>query len=126
MAFYKILGFVLLALGVIGIFLPLLPTTPFLIGAAACFAKSSEKWHAWLLSNRVFGPTIIKWQERKCISRSTKFAAIGSMLVLGGFSVGFIVEHDGLRVAGVVLLSIGSFTVYRLKTCTDGCEKAGT
>ena len=52
-------GFLSLALGTIGIFLPLLPTTPFVLLAAVCFAKASPRFHNWLLQHRTFGPIVI-------------------------------------------------------------------
>jgi len=60
-AFWLGLGLVCVALGTIGIFLPLLPTTIFLIIAAYAFARSSERLHNWLLSNKIFGPLIKDW-----------------------------------------------------------------
>ena len=84
---YQFCGFLFLALAVIGIFLPLLPTTPFLLVAAACFARSSEKWHAWLLRNATFGPLIRNWEINRCITRRVKAIAILSMLAVGGFSI---------------------------------------
>jgi uncharacterized membrane protein YbaN (DUF454 family) len=68
MIFYKVLGFFFVGLGILGLFLPLLPTTVFLLLAAGCFARSSDKWHRWLLSNRTFGPIINDWNE-KSVSR---------------------------------------------------------
>ena len=55
---YKLLGFICLALGALGLFLPIVPTTPFVLLAAWCFARSSEKWHARLLRSELFGPMI--------------------------------------------------------------------
>ncbi len=60
---WTILGVVFLMIGGIGVVLPLLPTTPFVLVAAGCFAKSSPRMHAWLLANRVFGPMIVDWEK---------------------------------------------------------------
>lgn len=117
MNFFRLLGFVFLALAVVGVFLPLLPTTPLVIVAAACFARSSEKWHRWILQNPTFGPLIRTWEERRCVSVRVKVIAITSMLTVGGYSVWFALESTGLRVAGCLLILLGLFTVLRLKTC---------
>ncbi|MFA6617792.1 MAG: YbaN family protein [Candidatus Neomarinimicrobiota bacterium] len=60
-----IAGFVSLILGIIGVVLPLLPTTPFILVSAAAFARSSKKFHAWLYKNRFFAKLLIDYQERK-------------------------------------------------------------
>jgi uncharacterized protein len=68
-------GWLSLGLGVAGIFLPLLPTTPFLILTAYCFSKGSPRLHRWLLSQPQIGPIIIDWQERKVIRLRAKILA---------------------------------------------------
>lgn len=69
-------GFASLGLGAIGIFLPLLPTVPFMILAAFCFARSNPALEARLLDHRHFGPHIRRWRERGAISRRGKKAAL--------------------------------------------------
>ena len=117
MSLYKLLGFIFLGLGLIGVFLPLLPTTPFLLLSAGCFAKSSEKWHRWLLSSRIFGPTIKDWQEKKCISVSTKVIAISLVVLFGGYSIVFLLTDLKLRILAALLIATGLFFVCRLKVC---------
>ncbi|MDI4632216.1 YbaN family protein [Pelomonas sp. V22] len=65
-------GFAALALGVIGIFVPLLPTTPFVLLAAFCFARGSERCETWLLNHRSFGPMVRNWRERGAIPLRAK------------------------------------------------------
>lgn len=79
--FYFVGGWASLALGAIGAFLPLLPTVPFVILAAFCFARSSPKWEAWLLGHKHFGPHIRAWREKGAISRRGKKAALLTFLV---------------------------------------------
>jgi hypothetical protein len=67
---------VLVGLGVVGIFLPLLPTTPFLLLAAALFAKSSERYYQWLLNNKWFGKYIRNYREGKGVPIRIKLMAI--------------------------------------------------
>ena len=66
------IGLLCVGLGVLGIFLPLLPTTVFLLIAAACFARSSDRLYNWLLTHKWFGPYIKNWREHKAITRRTK------------------------------------------------------
>lgn len=117
MFWYKSLGFLFIGLGAVGAFLPLLPTTPFLLLAAACFARSSERWHGWLLNNPTFGPTIRDWQDRRCISRGAKTTALLSILLFGGYAIGFAIDHFYLRLIGGAILAYGFFFVARLKVC---------
>ena len=69
-----------MALGLIGAFLPLLPTVPFLLLSAFCFARSSERLHDWLISHRVFGPPIQNWRDQGAIGRRAKIFASASIL----------------------------------------------
>lgn len=69
-------GLFFVVLGVVGAFLPILPTTPFMILAAGCFARSSPRLEAWLLSHPVFGPMLRDWRERGAIPRRAKMAAV--------------------------------------------------
>ena len=71
-----VLGFALLALGAVGVALPVLPTTPFVLLAAACFSASSEKFYARLRSNRVFGPYIEHYHKKTGVRLSLKLGSI--------------------------------------------------
>ena len=73
--FYLIAGWASLGLGAIGAFLPLLPTVPFVILAAFCFARSSPRLENWLLTHPHFGHHIVAWREKGAISRKGKIAA---------------------------------------------------
>ncbi len=80
-------GYASLGLGIIGIVLPILPTVPFLILAAFCFAESSERLHVWLTGHPVLGPPIRDWRERGAIARRAKWLASLSMLAVFGLSL---------------------------------------
>ncbi len=79
------LGWTMVALGIIGAVLPVMPTTIFLIGAAACFSHSSPRFEAWLLDHRWLGPPIRNWRASGAIPLRAKIVAIGSMAI--GFGV---------------------------------------
>ena len=111
-------GFLFLAIAVLGVFLPLLPATPFVLLAAACFARSSEKWHRWMLANNTFGPMIRNWEQNRCISCRVKVIAIASMIVVGGFSIFHAVESPAARIAGSLFVMLGLVTVLVIRTCT--------
>lgn len=81
---YFVAGVVLVGLGVIGSFVPVMPTTIFLILAAGCFARCSPRLENWLLTHPKFGPTIVAWRTHGAIPRRIKFVAIGSMVVAMG------------------------------------------
>ena len=72
---YLVAGLVSVALGGIGIILPLLPTVPFMILAAFCFANSSPRLEAWLVEHHIFGDHIRNWRDRRAITRRGKWAA---------------------------------------------------
>lgn len=84
-------GFVCVGLASLGIVLPLLPTTPLLLVAAACFARTDPRFHRWLLTNRVFGPIIRDWQQHRCIPLRAKIATVVMVGLVGGSSVVFFV-----------------------------------
>lgn len=109
---FLVLGLGFTALGFVGAFLPVLPTVPFLILAAACFARSSERLEHWLLSHPQFGPLLTDWRERGAIPKRAKFMA------LGGSALGFVLfvtfSHPGwLAMAAVAgLMAFGMIYVF--------------
>ena len=114
---YLVAGFLLVGLATLGIFLPLLPTTPLLLLAAWCFAHSSEKYHRWLLEHRVFGPIIKNYQENRCIPLKTKILSVAMIVLFGGYAVGFRLENIYVRVIGAALCLTGLFFVLRIPVC---------
>lgn len=79
------IGLLALLSGFIGIFLPVFPTTPFLLVAAWCFVRSSPRAHQWLYRQPVFGKILKQWDETQSISRTTKIFAITMILISLGF-----------------------------------------
>ena len=83
------LGWLAFATGIVGIVLPLLQTTPFMLLAAALFARSSPRFHGWLLAHPWFGPPILDWQQYRGIRRHARRRAI--IFILISFSVSLLV-----------------------------------
>lgn len=115
--FYHILGFIALGLGVIGAFLPIMPTTCFILLAAWCFSKSSDRWHHWLLSHKLFGPALQQWQQSRCIPYKAKLIATISMLISGAYSL-LILESVTLKIILITLITLGIYSIYSIKKCT--------
>lgn len=76
---FMLLGGTFLILGIIGIALPVLPTTPFILLAAACWARGSQRFHDWLIQHRVFGNIVKNWQKNRAIPRGAKYLAWSMM-----------------------------------------------
>jgi hypothetical protein len=97
------LGLFCVGLGMLGVILPLLPTVPFMLLAAFCFARSSERLHNWLLSHRQFGPAVIDWQERGAINPRIK--RISSIAIVAVFTLSLVlgVKTFVLALQAVVL-----------------------
>ncbi len=105
-----LLGWLLVALGVVGIFLPIMPTTIFMILAAGCFSHSSPRFEAWLLDHRLFGTPIRRWRERGAIPRKAKIFAIGSMA--GGYVVMLVTTEPLWWVDPIVACVLIACAVY--------------
>jgi len=97
---WLVLGTVLAVAGLIGVALPLLPTTPFLILAAACFARSSPRLEARILNDPRFGPLVRDWRERGAIPPKAKLFAVGGMA--GGYTVFLLSTGPGLPLSILV------------------------
>ena len=101
---WLVLGLIFVGLGFIGAFVPLMPTTIFLILAAACFARSSPRLEAWLLNHPRFGPTLRAWRAEGAVPRRGKIAACLGMAV--GYGLFWLAARPGfwlgLAVASVV------------------------
>jgi uncharacterized membrane protein YbaN (DUF454 family) len=91
-ALFFVAGSVSLALGAIGIVLPVLPTTPFLLLALACYCRSSKRMTKWVLTNKYFGSYIRRYKEGKGIPIKTKIVAIATLWITISYSAFFIVN----------------------------------
>lgn len=114
---WTLLGMLCLLLGAVGLVLPLLPTTPFVLLAAGCFARSSPRMHQWLLNNALFGPVLQDWERNRCVSRRVKRVALTMMLVVGGTSVLLFVPRGWLMLLAFILIGVGCGVVLSLREC---------
>ena len=103
------LGFISLLLGAIGIFLPLLPTVPFLLLTAFCFARASDRLHQWLITHPTFGPPIVDWNERGAIGRRAKYWATASVAAAFGISFALGVGVYALVAQAIALTCVMIF-----------------
>ena len=92
-ALWLVAGLICVGLGTIGMVLPILPTTPFLLAAAACFCKSSTRMYNWLLNNKWFGEYIKNYREGKGIQMKTKIVALTVLWVTISVSTVFLLNR---------------------------------
>lgn len=109
---YLLLGLLFCALGIIGAVLPVLPTTPFIILAAGCFARSSPRLENWLLEHPIFGASLKAWRANGAIPRPVKLLALASMAASFAALVAF--GHASLTViaATAILMTAGLLYIF--------------
>ena len=114
-ALWVIAGSVFVVLGAFGVILPGLPTTPFLILAAACYIRSSQRLYDWLIANKTFGPYLRDYREGKGIPKRAKKIALIMMTIFVGYAVLFALDDLVVRAVVLILGLIGFFYVaYRV------------
>ncbi len=108
-------GSISLGLGVLGIFLPLLPTTPFLLLSAACYIRGSKKLYQWLINHKYFGPLIKNYREQKGIELKTKIILISLLWVTISLSA-YKIRH--IHVCILLFIVAAGVTIHltRIKT----------
>ena len=111
-----IAGTLLVGLGIIGILMPVLPTTPFLLLAAACYARSSQRFYHWLLNNKWFGNYIKNYIQKKGVPLKVKVLAITWLWITIGFSVVFAVEIFLVKLILIVIAIGVSIHILCLRT----------
>lgn len=113
-ALYLCLGTACVALGAIGLLMPVLPTTPFLLVAAACYARASPRFYNALLNHPSFGPLIVEWRRYRSIPWRVKLIAISLMSATLATSIHFFVEYPPLKVALAFLGIMLAIWLYRI------------
>lgn len=108
-------GLLCTGLAFLGVFLPVLPTTPLLLVALACFAKSSEKFHDWLLTHKTFGPPLRQWHETRSMTRKAKVIAIITILISGGISL-YSVDRVLFRFLLLAVITIPVIVILKIKS----------
>lgn len=117
----KIVGLFFVGLAFIGAFLPLLPTTPFLLVAAACFAKSSPRMHKMLLANKVFGPMIYHWEQSRSIPKRAKIVSLSSIVIATLWSC-YILPSVALKLLVIGLVAWPFVFLWRLPLSDGNTE----
>ena len=113
---FIIAGTLCVILGVLGIFLPVLPTTPFLLLAAACYFRGSDRFYHWLMSNRILGTYIRNYLEGKGMPMRSKIITLLLLWLTIGLTIAFGIQNIFIRII-LVIIALG-VTIYisRLKT----------
>jgi len=107
------LGFAALLLGLIGVFLPILPTTPFILLAAAFFARGSERFHSWLLQHHLTGPLIVDWYEHRSLRAGVKRWAYVLTTISFSSSI-LIIQPIAIKLLLLILYSIVIYFLWRI------------
>ena len=118
-------GTLCVGLGVLGMFLPLMPTTVFLLMAAYCYSKSSEKFHTWLLSNRLFGKYISNYKSGKGISLRQKLSTIVTLWLSIGFSMWMLSGRFWLSLLMIAIAVGVTIHLLMIKTYEPAIEIIG-
>tara|TARA_A100001037_G_scaffold7948_1_gene7888 strand:- start:1220 stop:1639 length:420 start_codon:yes stop_codon:yes gene_type:complete len=111
------LGFTVMCIGLVGIVVPGLPTTPLMILAAACFAKSSQKFYDWIINNKMFGHHVKNYREGKGIPKKSKPIILGTMWTFVLFAVLIAIPDSAPAVSKIttlVLAVIGTIFILRI------------
>lgn len=111
--FFFVAGLAFVGLGIAGYILPVMPGTIFLILAAACFARSSQRLEAWIENHPKFGPTVVSWRRHGAIPRKAKFLSIGMMALSFVILLFAHPPEQWLWVTGAVLAGCALFVATR-------------
>jgi uncharacterized membrane protein YbaN (DUF454 family) len=117
--FFITLGIVCVILAGLGVLLPGLPATPFLLIASYAFARSSKRMHDWLINNKVFGPILSDFLDRKGIRLHIKIISLCMMWGMMFLSVFFLIENDIVKCIAACGAVVGTFAILRFKTIRD-------
>lgn len=122
--FFLVIAWISLALGCIGVFVPLLPTTPLVLLATFLFAKSSPRLHAWISKTRVYGAYVKPFKERGGITLARKLQMLGLSYAVMGVSAFFMRNVIAWAVLGVMALFLAWLLAVRIPTISNEEEAA--
>ena len=114
-SFFLVKGFMSLELDMLGMFLPVLPTTPFLLLASALFLRGSDKWANWLYNHKIFGTPVRNYVEPKSIDKRSKIDAMALLWTTILFTA-WIVDYIWLKIILITIATAVSYHVLSLKT----------
>ncbi len=109
-------GVVALGLGLLGVVVPGLPTTPFVLLAASCFAKASPRLHRWLSQHRYLGPMVRDWEAHRTLPRRVKWLATAMMVTMVLLSAWQLAPRPWLQGLVLALGALGAWVVWRIPT----------
>jgi uncharacterized protein len=112
---FNILGTIFVGLGIAGIILPLVPATPFLLLASACYLRGSDRLHGWLMNHRLMGPYLRNFKEQRAMPRGAKIGTIALLWISIAFSV-VAIDRLTVRITLVVIAICTTTYVLRLRT----------
>jgi hypothetical protein len=115
-----IIGTISLVIGIIGIFIPLVPTTPFLLITAACYARSSERFYNWLLCNKLVGNYIKNYREGKGVALNIKIITLSLLWTTIVFSALFVVSTLLIRIVLIIIAVAVTVHILSIKTIKNG------
>ena len=109
-------GTFFLVIGIIGIFIPILPTTPFLLLAAACYARGSKKFYNWLINNKWLGEYIKNYREGRGIPLTVKILSITLLWITIAFSTIIIVSNFLIQIILIIIAIVVTIHILTIKT----------
>lgn len=118
-------GILCVGLGVLGIFLPLLPTTPFLLLAAACFVRSSDRLYNWLIHHKWFGNYIRYYREYRAVTLKSKILAVVMLWGVIGYTAFGVIDNWWIRgLLGIIAIGV-TLHLLHLRTLTPEMLQSG-
>ena len=118
--FYIVIGTISLVFGFIGIILPVLPTTPFILFSAYCYYRGSERLHNWLTNHPYLGPIIEEYGEGEGMTKESKMKAIGMTWLAVIITAAFFLDSLSMRALIIIVAVIGTIILLRVKTRKQG------
>lgn len=107
------IGLIAAIIGFIGIVVPLLPTTPFLLLAAVCFSRSSERFNRWLVNTKIYGEYVESFKRDRGFTLKKKFKILMSLYIVIAFSI-FMIEHSLVRIGLLIMVTIQTVVLFTL------------